>query len=272
MKKIWDKYEGLQIAVIFILMNVTPMVLSMFFGYNTLGGYISPLLLLVFTWWLYKRKGNTLDELGLNTDFANSKLLPLGLLIGILFSTTVLMLQACNNNLTIHYNKDANWLLIYAGLFVFVQGVLNEELIFRGYCFKSTMERIGVTKANVLFAFLFVVWHWISFDAWGKTALMLGLFTTAFGHFLFSTSLLRSGTLYLPIGIHIGNNWAGRHLFATGMGNSVEGGPVHDAAFYVSATQDFDNSIFHVLTNYGLTVGTMLLFTWAIWKYKWKQT
>jgi len=271
MKKIWDKYEGLQMLVIFIIMNAIPMVLSMFLGYNTLGGYLSPLLLLLFTFWLYKRKDKSLDELGLNTDINNSKLFPVGLFIGILFSTTVLMLQVLNNDLKIHYNKEANWLLIYAGLFLFVQGVLNEELIFRGYCFKSSIEKIGVTKANIIFGFLFVVWHWISFNAWGNIPLMLGLFTTGFGHFLFSTSLLRYGTLYLPIGIHIGNNWAGRFLFATGMENTVQDGPVHDAVFYVSAPQNFDNSIFHVLTNYGLTVGTMLLFTWAIWKYKWKQ-
>jgi membrane protease YdiL (CAAX protease family) len=271
MTKIWDKYEGLQIAAIFLVMNAIPMVLSMFLGYNTLGGYLSPLLLLMFTYWLYKRKGESLNALGLNTDFNNSKLLLLGLLIGVLFSTTVLMLQVWNNNLTIHYNKNANWLLIYVGLFFFVQGVLNEELIFRGYCFKTTVEKIGITKANLIFGFLFVVWHWISFNAWGNMALMLGLFTTAFGHLLFSTSLLRSGTLYLPIGIHIGNNWAGKFLFATGMQSSVQDGPVDDAVFYVSASQNLDNSLFHVLTNYGLTVGTMLFFTWAIWKYQWKQ-
>jgi membrane protease YdiL (CAAX protease family) len=161
--------------------------------------------------------------------------------------------------------------MVGAGLFAFVQGVINEELIFRGYCFKSATERIGVTKSNILFAFLFVVWHWISFNAWGNMALMLGLFTTAFGHLLFSTSLLKSGTLYFPFAIHLGNNWAGKHLFATGMESALHDVPVHDAVFYVSAGSSIDNSIGHTLTNYGLTISCMLLFIIMVWKYPWQN-
>jgi len=272
MKKSLYKNEWLQIAIVFVVMYLVPMVLSMFFGYNTLGGYFAPIVLLIFTWWLYKRQGKTLRELGLNFTSSNLKLLPIGLLIGILFSTSLLLLQAWNNGLSIHFNKHADWLLVFAGLFVFLQGVLNEELIFRGYCFKTTVEKVGVTKANILFAFVFVVWHWISFNAWGNIAMMLGLFTTAFGHWMFSTSLLKSGTLYLPIGIHLGNNWAGKHLYATGMESALHDTPVHDALFYVSATQSIDNSILHTLSNYGLTVACMLLFIWIVWKWPWNNS
>ncbi|MEI9943364.1 MAG: hypothetical protein WDN26_04015 [Chitinophagaceae bacterium] len=30
-------------------------------------------------------------------------------------------------------------------------GVLNEELIFRGYCFKKTIEIAGLIKATIIF-------------------------------------------------------------------------------------------------------------------------
>ena len=39
--------------------------------------------------------------------------------------------------------------------------------------------------------------------------------TIPVGHLLFATALLKSKTLFFPIGIHLGNNWATRHLITT---------------------------------------------------------
>ncbi|MEI9943365.1 MAG: hypothetical protein WDN26_04020 [Chitinophagaceae bacterium] len=50
--------------------------------------------------------------------------------------------------------------------------------------------------------------------AWGDYGLMIGLMTTGFLHILFAAGLLRSKTLFFPIGIHLGYNWTQSHLFS----------------------------------------------------------
>ncbi len=253
-------------VLIFMFMFSIPMVCGMFMNYQSAAGYVSPLLLLLLTGWLYKKEGHSLNALGLNFKPLTFSLLPLGIIIGVLFSTTLLLLQAASNGFHFTLNRSANLWLVVGGLFVMLQGVINEELIFRGYCFKKTVAHFGVFKANLLFAFLFLVWHWIAFNAWGNFALMLGLITTCFGHLMFSTALLRSGTLYLPIGIHWGNNWAGRFLFATGMEGPLSNKPMNNALFFIS---DVPKEIpgWHIFFNYSITICCMLGFTWLIWKF-----
>ena len=121
-------------------------------------------------------------------------------------------------------------------------------------------------QANLIFAAIFIVYHWIALNAWGNYGLMLGLFTTGFGHILFAVALLKSKTLYFPIGIHLGNNWAQRHLFSANMGGINEN-PSNDTLFILSSTNQ-DTSLLHIISSYGISIAFFLLSTWTIWKYK----
>jgi membrane protease YdiL (CAAX protease family) len=253
---------AIKIAVIFILFFAIVVVLSTMFGYQTLGGYIAPLVLLSITAWLYQREGKSLAVLGLTPLKGNLMLLPIGLLLGIIFYTGGMYLVLLQKGLSIGYNQAADFSLVAAGILFFIQGVLNEELIFRGYCFQQTATRYGVVAANVVFAFLFLVWHWFSWDAWGNIGLMVSAITVCFGHFLFATAYLKSGTLFLPIGIHLGNNWAVKHFAVYQDSNQ----PVtREALFIVTGTVENTDSG-EALTVL-ITIGWMLLFTALVWKF-----
>ncbi|MEO8173214.1 MAG: hypothetical protein ABI581_09035, partial [Sediminibacterium sp.] len=115
-------------------------------------------------------------------------------------------------------------------------------------------------KANILFAFFFIAWHWLAFNAWGNWGLMLSLVTTGFGHILFAVALTRSQTLFFPIAIHLGNNWASRNLFALNMGQMVDPTKAKDSLFLASAPAT-QFSTMHVVMGYVITISYFLIST-----------
>jgi len=77
------------------------------------------------------------------------------------------------------------------------------------------------------------------------------------GHLWFATALQRSKTLFFPIGLHLGNNWATRHLISdNGNGESI---------LVVVERVNFETwpSFIGMLL---ITNGVFLLVTFLIWK------
>ncbi len=87
--------------------------------------------------------------------------------------------------------------------------------------------------------------------------IMLGV-SIPVGHLLFATGLLKSKTLYFPIGLHLGNNWATRHLISSD--NSGE------SIFFIPNTVMFDTWT-PFITMLILFNGFYLLVTFLIWKW-----
>lgn len=207
-------------SLLFLLMFCIPMLAGMIFSYRSALGYISPAILLLITAFVYHRTGRTLNLLGFRPIRTLGFFLPLGLISGILLISLALFLQKLYMNFSVQLNEHINYWSMLAGIAAILPGVLNEELIFRGICFKEMADQNNSRNANILFGFLFMVWHWISWNAWGNYPVMLGSFTTAIGHLLFATALLRSGTIYFPIGLHLGINWAQQSLFHINEGDT----------------------------------------------------
>lgn len=253
---------SLKPLLVFLLLCPIPMILGMLFDYQSILGFISPVLLLLITWLLYRSEGKNLGELGLTAKKSHLYFLLPGILVGILFLSGALFLQAWASHISFSFNPKASYALVAAGALAFLPGVLNEELIFRGYCFKNALGGMGTVRANLLFGLLFMVWHWIAWNAWGDWWLMVSATTTALGHWLFATGLLGSGTLFFPIGIHLGNNWAARHLFLTGDSGK---GETTDALFLLH-NPGADLPAVQTLLNYGIGVTYILLFIWLLKK------
>ena len=82
------------------------------------------------------------------------------------------------------------------------------------FVLKKTVAISSVTKANIIFASLFILSHWINLGAFGNPVQMTILLITGIGHVLYSTALLKSKTLLFPIGLHLGNNWVNLFVFS----------------------------------------------------------
>jgi membrane protease YdiL (CAAX protease family) len=85
---------------------------------------------------------------------------------------------------------------------VLLFGAVGEEMLFRGYGFQIMAGRLGPAATILPMAVLFAFAH-----ATNEGIGMLGLFNTFSWGVVLGWSVLRSGDLWLPIGLHFGWNW-----------------------------------------------------------------
>jgi membrane protease YdiL (CAAX protease family) len=221
--------------------------------------YSATICLLAATWFLFKSDRKSLNDIGLNFKRKNLKLLPLGILIGAIVFLIAKYLRAIYSGETFNISANINYKTILHGFYTMLPMVAIEEFLFRGYLFKKTIEISSVIKANIIFSILFTMVH--VFDSVVINSLPMIIFTVItipVGHLLFATALIKSKSLFFPIGIHLGNNWATNHLITENNdGNSF---------LFISEHATFETwpsfIIFIVLWN-----SFFLLVTYLIWKW-----
>ena len=252
--------SGAVVALQFLLLFCIPVAAAFIPVPQQLQKWLAVLLLLGATFFFYRRNYSNSAELGLTLPLFG-RYLSVGLAWGIAIFCALLLEQSGFNGISVTRSTNVNFGLVFAGLLFALPGVLMEELIFRGYCFQRTIDRIGFVKANWIFAFLFIVWHWVAMNTWGNWPMMLSLITTGFGHVFFAVGIRRTGTLWFPIAAHLGNNWASRNIF----GYSMTGGAVtgSDSIFILSGGSA-NTSTTHIVLSYLITIGIFLLITWLL--------
>lgn len=120
-------------------------------------------------------------------------------------------------------NPQLSALLFLKGLWWNIKAVLFEELIFRGVLFYILIKKLGGTKAILISAIAFGIYHWFSSEVLGQPLPMLIVFlTTAIVGLLYAYSYYKIGSLWAPIGIHLGWNFTQIFIFSSGLiGNGV---------------------------------------------------
>ncbi len=86
---------------------------------------------------------------------------------------------------------------------VLLFGAAGEEMMFRGYAFQVLLAVLGPLATILPFGVIFGLAHSMNLNI-----SMLALVNTALWGILFGVAFLRSGDLWLPIGLHFGWNWA----------------------------------------------------------------
>ncbi len=153
---------------------------------------------------------------------------------GVLISADVLCIAGFGS-LHLHLHLSRPMLLRAAAVTVLLLfAALTEELSFRGYPFQKLTEACGAFWAVVLLSALFGAVH-----LWNPASggwLSWGFFNTLAVGALFALARIRSGSLWLPFGLHFGWNLfqgavfglpvSGLHDFASLITASVHGSPL----------------------------------------------
>jgi len=224
--------------------------------------FVSVTLLTVSTWFLYKTENKTLKTIGLNISFRNIGFLFLGLAIGVV----ALGLQKYFTS----FYTDEKWTVnpsviiekLALSLYIILPTVAVEEFLFRGYLFKKTIEVSSVVKANIIFSVLFMLIHTLDANVLQNPVKLIFLAVSIpVGHLLFATALLKSKTLFFPIGLHWGNNWAAQNLIGNDTNNNT----------LMHATNTNSNSwaqfiIILILFNVFFLLLTFIIWKWGSWK------
>lgn len=220
MNKTFYKSQIAKIVFLFISFVLTTFILGGFILNGLLripsqiANFIVIIAILFITWKAYKKEGKNLSELGLNVSTKNIGFAILGIILGGLFIIPLVYIIAFIKGYPVVFNSTFNCSYVLSGLWLLLPTVMLEELAFRGICFKKAIEISSVAKANLIFATLFILSHWINLGAFGNPVAMTVLLITGLGHILYATAFLKSKTLYFPIGIHLGNNWVNLFVFS----------------------------------------------------------
>lgn len=222
--------------------------------------YGSFIMLLIATWFLFRREGTSLKSLGLDLTLRNGSFVFLGLLLGSGAFLVANLVRSIYTGESISLSHTIDYQTVFTSLYFILPTVAVEELLFRGYLFKKTIAVTNVVIANIVFAIIFMLIHVVDEHVLRSPGMMVMLFISIpVGHLLFATALLKSRTLYFPIGLHLGNNWASRHLISDqGDGQSI---------LVVMERVQFDSwpSFIGLLLLYN---GVFLLVILLIWKWK----
>lgn len=103
---------------------------------------------------------------------------------------------------------------IGSGFVLFLIAAFHEELVFRGYMFQRLAGMIGPKSALLIMSIAFMLIHLpnsgiSSASLISKTIALTNIFLCGF---LLGLAFLRTGSLALPIGIHLGWNWSQGNL------------------------------------------------------------
>jgi membrane protease YdiL (CAAX protease family) len=110
-------------------------------------------------------------------------------------------------------------LLTAAALFLGVG--FNEELMARGYPFQRLVEGAGPWVGQLVFAALFALMHWGNPGMHGATKAWATV-NIALAAILLGFCYLRTRSLALPIGVHLGWNWAQGSLLGFGVSGTTD--------------------------------------------------
>lgn len=262
MKRLFTQYPNVSRIILAILLFAVALGLSIIFNKGVVKQYFpytAPFLLGLATWLLYQIEQKSLSAIGLNLSIRNLSFLPLGLVIGAGALLVAKYARALYTGESFILSETFDYSSILQTLYFILPTVAVEEFLFRGYLFKKIIELSNVVIANIIFSVVFMLIHVIDDGVMNNMGLMvLLIISIPVGHLLFATALLKSKTLFFPIGLHLGNNWATRHLIT----NQNNG----DSIFYTINNATFDTwpSFIGFILIFN---GVFLFVTILIWKW-----
>lgn len=120
-------------------------------------------------------------------------------------------------------NPALSFNLLLSGTWWNIKSVLFEELIFRGVLLYILIKKWGSTKAILISAIAFGIYHWFSQEAFGNITQMAFIFTiTGIMGMLYAYGYAKSFSLYMPCAIHLGWNITRSVIFSeTIIGNQL---------------------------------------------------
>jgi membrane protease YdiL (CAAX protease family) len=168
---------------------------------GTVGLCLGGLLANLLTMRIFDRR--PLTDIGLEPGPVSTRNFFTGLVFG--GGTAALMLTvpilAGAGHLVPKLHSDFQWSSLAFYLFLILLAAGGEEMIFRGYAFQILIEKIGPYATILPVGVVFGLLH-----ASNPNATALAIFNTILWGVILGYAFIRSGDLWLPIGLHFGWN------------------------------------------------------------------
>ena len=220
-------------------------------------------LILLVTWIVLRLRREPLSSVGLvmNGRWARDFGIGTGLGIAMIFITAGLVMVFADVSFSV--NPEASITTVLYGLYFFLIVSLREELLFRGFIFQRVIDGLGVWGAQILFGLFFAAAHFGNPGMEGVTFAVATIVIALAAIFL-GAAYIKTKSLALPIGIHLGWNWAQGYVLGFGVSGTEVDGVLEpsfgNAPVWLSGgTFGVEASVFAIAVVIGLTV--------FIWKW-----
>ncbi|MCC2617801.1 CPBP family intramembrane metalloprotease [Aestuariibacter halophilus] len=181
--------------------------------------WIEPLgfvFILAITWGCCRLRNERLTNVGLSLSGRSVRLLHIGLLFGCAQIAVLVGTIWLAGGVQFSLNPHSSVQALTSGFYVFLCAALMEELLFRGFVFQRLIDGLGNWPALIGMGVLFSMAHWTNPDFQGDTLVWASL-DMGLGAILWGLAYIRTGSLALPIGMHLGWNWLLGSVFGMGV-------------------------------------------------------
>jgi membrane protease YdiL (CAAX protease family) len=168
------------------------------------------------SWFCLKLEAEPLASIGLRINARFFAEFLSGTLLGILMILLAWLGAKFFGGVALARNPEVGLGNLSYALIPFLAVSIWEELLFRGYVFQRAIRGIGNSSALLIFALLFALVHWSNPGMEGSTKLWASL-NIGLASVLLGLAWIKTKSLALPIGIHLGWNWAQGNLLGFGV-------------------------------------------------------
>lgn len=225
---------------------------------------VSIILLFIVTWICVLVRKEKLSDVGFHFNLRWLQQLVVGTLVGIIMILVTAGIIWSIGGVTFELDAQRSLQGLSYGLYLFLMGSLMEEILHRGFIFQRLIDGLGIWPAQILMAILFTLGHWGNPGMEGITQFFASL-DLFIGSLIFGLAYIKTRSLALPVGLHLGWNWAQGDILGFNVSGFDKAGwfkPVfQDMPQWLSGGQfGPEASVFSVL------VGASTLFILIKWK------
>ena len=188
-------------------------------GFGAAAQWLEPMpfiFILLVTWICTRLRREPLSSIGFELDRRWLKQLACGTLIGVAAMLLIVGMIWVVGGVRLQLDPAHSLSSLIYGLYMFTCVALFEEGLFRGFVFQRMVDGVGVWPAQIAIGLLFAVGHWGNPGMNGTTEVFATL-DLALGAIMLGLAYLRTGSLALPIGLHLGWNWTQGHVLGFGV-------------------------------------------------------
>lgn len=167
--------------------------------------------ILLATWVCTRLRREPLASVGFRLGRRWAKEAAWGMLLGMGAMMLVVALMWATGAVRLQLDPARSLGALGVGLYVFVFVALFEEVLFRGFLFQRLVDGAGVWVAQIALALLFALGHWGNPDMHGATKVWASI-DIALAAVMLGMAYLRTRSLALPFGLHLGWNWMQGHV------------------------------------------------------------
>lgn len=186
-------------------------------------GVVLFLISMVATWVCTRLRKEPLASVGFNLDRRWAKEIAWGTLLGAGVMLAAAGMTWASGAVRFELDPTRSLMALGYGFYVMTFVALFEENLFRGFLFQRLLDGTGIWVTQLMLALFFAFAHWGNPGMHGATKIWATI-NIALAAVLLGFAYLRTRSLALPIGIHLGWNWMQGSVLGFGVsGNAGKG-------------------------------------------------